>query len=322
MSALTRTVALWAALVAAGAAAAPLPALQGDGWKSWRVPAVPDAPAWCCYRWRGDAAEPARCDLAADHGFGGHGDRPSPTHMRVYAHLEDGRWREIRAFAADCPVDAPAPIADLGDVDAASSVAALARHLHPRGRLTDAALAAIAVHDGGAALDALRTAAGTDRPLATRQHAVFWLGQTRVHDGAQDLTRHLERDADPELRAHAAFSVSQSALADRSALLIRQAREDASADVRGQAWFWLAKTGAPDSEAALRRALADEPSAHVREQAVFALSQLPAPRAVRALIAVIESRDVAERERKRALFWLAHSDEADAHAFLDRVLTD
>jgi HEAT repeat protein len=102
--------------------------------------------------------------------------------------------------------------------------------------------------------------------------------------------------------------------------LIRLGNTDEDGEVRAQAWFWLAQTGAAESEKAIGAALRKDSDDRVREQAIFALSQLPDERATRALIATAEDRSLSREQRKRAVFWLAHSEKTGAQAYLEKVL--
>ena len=96
--------------------------------------------------------------------------------------------------------------------------------------------------------------------------------------------------------------------------LIRLGNTDKDGEVRSQAWFWLAQSDATEAEQAIATALRKDADDHVREQAVFALSQLPEGRATRALIATAEDRSLSREQRKRAVFWLSHSESASAQA--------
>jgi HEAT repeat protein len=245
--------------------------------------------------------------------------------VQIYARARDGVLREARALRPDCPVTGVAPLRDLGDLPARDSVALLSPLLYTDTQTESAvrshAMASVAVHAGEAARAALLKAAAPVQPAAVRRDAVFWMGQVRGADCADEIKRLMADDADAELRTHAAFALSQSSVADKAGALIRQGRTDTSARVRAQAWFWLAQTQSAQSEAAIGRAIAEDRAAAVREQAVFALSQLPGERATDALIGVAQDTARPAAVRKQALFWLARSESPRAAAYLDRVLT-
>lgn len=300
-------------------AATMLPGLPDEGWVVWQTDAVPGAPRWCC---RMDYHGPeTACRLDEETGFyGASQDSHTTQAIRTYVHMDDGRPRTIRTLAADCPVSNAGEIVDLGTVDAAASVFWLERQIGAAGPETGSAIAALAMHAGNTARDALIAVAGTGRPTEQRRNAVFWMGQVRAHDSAEMLTRLMFDDADPELRAHAAFSLSQSDVPERFASLQRLATTDSSGQVRARAWFWLAQTEAPGIETAIHERLTEEPDAETREQMVFALSQLPDRRALVALLNLIEDPALDRRVRKRAIFWLAQNESPEALTLLEKLL--
>lgn len=309
-------------VVAGSATATTLPDRLGDGWHGWRVAASDKAPSWCCYSYRGGAAQPTPCRLDDGHGpyIDGKSTAASPAQMQIFTLMRAGRIERVHAFAADCPVRATGPVTDHGTIDTASSVAHLRAALQPRGAASSPALAAIAVHDGDDARAELLRTARADTSFANRKDAVFWIGQVRANELGQQLQELMFDDPDAALREHAAFSWSQASVPDRASVLTRLARSDRDRTVRSRAWFWLAQTGAAETERAIAAALRDEPSKRVRHDAIFALSQLPGPRAVTALIAVIEDAALAQDDRRQAMFWIAQSDDDAAIDYLARVL--
>ncbi|HEY5810458.1 MAG TPA: HEAT repeat domain-containing protein [Povalibacter sp.] len=311
-----------------------LPAVAGDlklprdGWAGWEVPAVDEAPAWCCQDWHGSDATPRPCRL--DSGHDGYGSRDGATtdSIRVYARFDGGKIQRVRALSATCPVQTRTDIQELGTVsadDSARWLAELARtkdvDASTQAAVSRDALAALAIHRGDVAQDALAGIASNDPRRKNRKEAVFWLAHLRGLPGAKVATAIMFGDEDADVREHAAFAVSQSKSPDAAGDLIRLANTDADTGVRARAWFWLAKTESPATEGAIGSALRKESSDEVRQQAIFALSQLPEERATRALIAVAEDRSRPSEDRKQAVFWLAQSQANGAQAYLEKVLT-
>ncbi len=296
--------------------------LPENGWVKWRTDAVADAPSWCCFDWQGDQAMPRVCDLDSRHiNYGdGQDSDGSPENMQVYALLENGVLQKVRALTPACPVKSDQPVTDLGRVAADDSVQWLAAHISPRSNISTHVLAAIAVHSGDQARDILVNTAGDEDNLDNRKHAVFWMGQVRALETADELRRIMFNDRNAKLREHAAFSISQSVISDRAAALIRLGKTDQDAKVRSQAWFWLAQTKAPESEAAIFAALQTESSSQVKKQAIFALSQLPGERAVKALASILENQQSGHEARKQALFWLAQDESELAFEYIDELL--
>lgn len=304
--------------------------LPRDGWSSWEVAAVDDAPAWCCWG-SGRAARDGSwtsCKLDSDQGgFGSRDDETTDT-VKIYARTTGGKVDRLRTLSATCPVEAATPIRDLGTVtqdDSARWLIDLAKQADPgtvkRQRIGDDVLAALAVHRGNLARDALAGMARNDARRQTRKQAVFWLAQVRGSEGADITSSVMFNDKDPDVREHAAFALGQSKSPRVAADLIKLGNTDQAGDVRAQAWFWLAQNGAPEAESAILAALKKDSDDDVRERAVFALSQLPDERSTRALIAAAEDRSLSREQRKRAVFWLAQSESDSAQAYLERVLT-
>jgi hypothetical protein len=309
-------------MAAVGAHAATLQ-LPRDGWVSWEIETVADAPAWCCFAWNGKTPNPKTCQLdGRDHGYGSSSDQATVDAMRVYARFKSGKLERIRALATSCPVHTLTPVHAIEGVAAGESIEWLNRIVTPHTSLSDDALAALAVHRGAAAGQALQRIAKSDGSVENRKQAMFWATQVRGDEGLQMTLPFLSADPDAKVREHAAFAVAQTKKPAAIQALARQGREDTSTQVRGQAWFWLAQTGTADAEATIRSALSAEKSRHVRDQAVFALSQLPEPGNVAALVRVAEDRGMQRDARKQALFWLGQSESDEALRYLDRLLND
>jgi hypothetical protein len=327
VSRLTITAALLAAGLVAPATAEDL-ALPRDGWAGWSVPAVESTPDQCCWSgWDGSATRTA-CKLDEHRGNSGNRDRTATDVVRVYARLAGGKVEHLRVLSATCAVEATAPIHDLGAVPPDVSARWLARQISPgagagatRGHhFVDQALAALGMHQGEVAFDALVAVARSRGEREERKKAVFWLAHLRGTAGADVTTDLMFNDPDADLRRHATFALTQSKSPRIAQDLIRLGNTDQDGDVRAQAWFWLAQTRAADAEQAIGAALRTDSDERVREQAVFALSRLGDERATSALIAAAEDRSLPREQRKRALFWLAQSEAKEALAYLDKVL--
>jgi HEAT repeats len=295
-----------------------------DGWYSWQVPAVDNAPNWCCLHWSAGRSTAIACDLEGNHFNFADDSSQAGTYgeVQVYALIRDGKAVRVRALSPACPVESREPIRHIGRVEPAVSLAWLKPQVHAKVHKEDSnALAAIAVHRGREALAFLTDLALHEKDAELREEAVFWLGQVRITESRATIVDLMFGDKNPDLRAHAAFSLAQSSAPDRTELLIRLGREDRDADVRGQAWLWLAQTGAPESEAAIFAALRQDPSAGAREEAVFALSELPDERAVRSLVKIVHDAGWDRVIREQALFWLVQSDSDEAYEAIDTLLS-
>ena len=301
--------------------------LPRDGWVSWEVPATENAPAWCCWGpGQTGSAPPTTCRLDHRQGFGiGGGHREATTEtVKVYTHLTAGKIDRLQVLAASCPVQTNTPIQALDPVTAEDSARWLIDRVRQDGAARrssgEDALAALAMHRGDLARDALVKFARNDAHQENRKSAIFWLALLRGAEGAEITSSLMFNDQEAEVRKHAAFAMAQTRSPRAAADLVRQGNSDKVGDVRAQAWFWLAQTGAPGAEQAITAALRKDADDHVREQAIFALSQLPEDRATRALVAAAEDQTLSREQRKRAVFWLAQSESASAQAYLEKVL--
>jgi hypothetical protein len=331
---MNRQTTLWAGSLLLACAIAPPtraaePKLPRDGWVSWEVSAVEEAPAWCCFgNWQSRDTDRTACKLdGKSNGYGTRHDETTEL-VKVYARSTAGKLDRLQVLSANCPVETKTPVQTLADVTSDDSTRWLANQVKQGGvdassrePLGQAALAALAMHRGNPARDALAGFARNDSRLETRKWSVFWLSQVRGTEGADITSSVMFSDKDADVREHAAFALSQSDAPRVVPDLIKLGNTDKDGEVRSKAWFWLAQNGAPEAEAAIITALRKDSDDDVREQAVFALSQLPDERAARALIAAAEDTSLSREQRKRAVFWLSQSESDAALAYLDKVLT-
>ena len=304
------------------------PKLPRDGWVSWQVPTVDNAPAWCCFgSWNRRDASQTACKIDAGRDGYNIRDKDETTDtMTVYARTAGGKIDRLQVLSANCPVETRTPVRQLDDVTNDDSARWLIARVKQEGNdavtdrpLAEHALAALAMHRGELAGNALNGFARDPR-TETRKKTVFWLAILRGEEGAKTTSQVMFNDKDSDVREHAAFAMSQSKSPRAAPELIRLGNTDKAGDVRAKAWFSLALTRAPEAEAAIGAALRKDADDDVREQAIFALSQLPDERATKALIAVAEDQSLDREQRKKAVFWLSHSDSESAQAYLDKVL--
>src|SRR5262245_10754288 len=71
--------------------------LVKEGWASWQVEAVENAPAWCCWStWDGRDTSRKTCMLDEDHGGYGSRDDSRTDAVRVYARVHGGKIERLR----------------------------------------------------------------------------------------------------------------------------------------------------------------------------------------------------------------------------------
>lgn len=233
------------------------PKLPADGWASWEVAAIENAPAWCCFRSfnAGDRA-PVACPLDDGNQFStGNRDGETTDRIRVYAHVKGGQVERVRALAAHCPVEARTPVVNVADVTADDS----ARWLEELGRtqavskgrqgIEDDSLAALTLHDGRVAGDAMARLAREGTPRV-RAKAVFWLAHAGMPGAEQVLDDAARQDSDDHVREQAIFALSRLP-EDRAVPALIALAKDRSLkeEHRKRAVFWLAQSGSDAAQA-------------------------------------------------------------------------
>jgi HEAT repeat protein len=242
------------------------------------------------------------------------------TSLAVLVRIDQSRVNEIRFAGARCPLDAGGlSFTWLTGVDAQDSIAWLSSlATADNGRVTEQALAAMAMHATPRAAAALSGIASASNPAGLREKAAFWLGTARGHEGLLAL-QQLIRDADPAFRTKLSFDLYLNS--DPAAVedLIRMARSDADAQVREQAIFWVAQKAGAKAAATLQEVVADDPETAVKQKAVFALSLLPRDEAVSQLLRVAQTSQ-SRAVRTQALFWLGQTHDPRALAYFEKIL--
>jgi HEAT repeats len=182
----------------------------------------------------------------------------------------------------------------------------------------DASATAVRVyaHYRAGHVDAVRTYSA-DCPVRASTPIVA-LGRRDAESSLRAITPRSEpgkRD-----REHLLAAISMHPVPRAFSLLASWALRGGDPALRKESMFWLAQAAYPETEATLQQVLAQERDGDVREQAIFALSQLPAARASAALIDLVDDARGHRADRKRALFWLAQSDDDAAFVYLDERL--
>lgn len=231
---------------------------QADGWVGWSAPTKGDR-AMCC--WDSFEAREAgqggscRLDRRSGMNISSDPDVASLTgpEMRVLARLERGRPRDVRVYSAGCRVDAGGAVATWFDgVAPADSVALLASWAGQ----AEQAIAALALHDHPAAVEALLALARDHRSAETRGQALFWVSQQAGERAAAAIERAIEHDPDQEVKEKAVFALSQLPKDQAVPLLLRTMQTNRNPEVRKRAAFWLGQSHDPRALAYFEELLA------------------------------------------------------------------
>jgi tetratricopeptide (TPR) repeat protein len=95
-----------------------------------------------------------------------------------------------------------------------------------------------------------------NKPDATRQNALFWLGQSKVQNRIPLLEDIFKNSADtPQMRNHVLFVLSSTRDPGAAAILGNLASSDPDPDVRRQAVFWLGNMKIPQANQILENLL-------------------------------------------------------------------
>jgi HEAT repeat protein len=172
--------------------------------------------------------------------------------LLVLARIENGDIVRVRAFAADCDVDASgASVVWLTDVKPDESVSWLAtlanssRTVNRTDRIAQSAMSAIAFHEAQSADRVLVAMARDDQSRQIRGQALFWLAARASRESLSTITGAIENDPDTEVKKKAVFALSQMPKDEGVPRLIEVARTNKNVQVRRQAIFWLGQSNDP-----------------------------------------------------------------------------
>jgi hypothetical protein len=175
-----------------------------------------------------------------------------PSELLVLARIENGEIVRVRAFTADCDVDAGGAavvwFTDVRPDDSVSWLATLAnssRAANRADRVAQSAMSAIALHEAQSADRVLVAMARDDASRRVRGQALFWLATRASREALSAITGAIENDPDTEVKKKAVFALSQMPKDEGVPRLIDVARTNKNVEVRKQAMFWLGQSNDP-----------------------------------------------------------------------------
>jgi HEAT repeat protein len=215
------------------AAAAP----NGITWVGYKLPAVPGQHTMC----DGEHWRSTRLLLEG------------PREIEVLARVEQGAITRLHTVTPDCEIDATgATLVWLSGVTPADSVTfltGLVTNAVQKDRISDAALAALAMQAGNAAGDApgetLARFAKTHPVPRVRGQALFWLSQRAGAVALPAIANAVDTDPETDVKKRAVFALSQLPKDEGVPKLIEIARTHKNPEVRKQAFFWLGQSKDP-----------------------------------------------------------------------------
>lgn len=222
------------------AAQTPAEPFDHDGWYSWRVETVPNAPEWCCYTRKAGVSNKSLCQL--DQGNGSFGNTSETNggsdEVQIYALVEEGEIIRLKTLSTNCDVESEKPWSDLGLIDTSQSL----NWLTQSGSSASDLMPAIAMHNGQQSLAEMEQFAVSGTSLRQRRDAIFWLGQLRISEAGGILVTLINDDDNSQIREHAIFSYAQSPAPDRLDVLVEIVGDNNQRmSDRQSALFWLAQ---------------------------------------------------------------------------------
>ncbi len=294
-----------------------------DGWLAFSMPVIEGTRSPCCWQGNWTSERELGCSLQTEHqSYGTRHDSPLAQDVIAYARVSDGNVRAVRIVGRDCPVDGGgAQVTWIGATNDTASLGWLDRVARSSQHdASDSALYATALHASPEATKQLQDLAADDNSELSEE-AVFWLGEARGISGYRALDALLDELPRGDTRQQINFALAQNDSSEAFARLVDISRKDADPEQRGNALFWLAEEYPDQAADLLLDALAVEQDDEVLEQAVFAVSQLPGSQGTRILLDLAQDPEQPREIRRQAMFWLANSDDAEALAALEELLT-
>ncbi|HEX8154081.1 MAG TPA: HEAT repeat domain-containing protein [Thermoanaerobaculia bacterium] len=294
-------------------------------WVAYNVPAVNNDATICCMT---DSWRVGTCNLeGTSNNFnisdgGKEKDLTLDTQLSVFYRVSGRTIEKVRVFTTNCGIDAHgATITWLDGVDPKQSVSLLASLITDDGEtVSRRALDALAMHADPSATDALEAIVRSNAGHKPREHAAFWLGNSRGKRG-YEIVKRLANDPNEttSMREKAVFAMTQSEEPQRIDDLISIARHDPESKVRAHALFWLSQAAGKKAGAALRDAVDNDPDTDVKKKAVFGIAQLPDDQSIPLLADLMRTHKNKE-VRKQAAFWLGQKNDPRALAAIESVL--
>jgi HEAT repeat protein len=225
----------------------------GAAWVGYAVPVIPGEHDMCCLNSYGDYRHSPNCcggcrlegqNQRTFMGTTSECQRLEPSgEFFVFLRVEQGRVGKVRAFSANCELDAGGvTLYWLTDVRPAESVALLMSLAEEN---AGQAIATLAMHADPSATPALIQLARSGRNAGVRSDALFWLAQKAGDRVAGVITEAIERDPDTDVKKKAVFAVSQMPESEGVPVLIQVVKNNRNPAVRKEAMFWLGQSQDP-----------------------------------------------------------------------------
>lgn len=292
-------------------------------WLAFAIPAQQGTRSPCCWKGNWNSHREVGCSLQdRNQSYGTSSDSPLTDQLITFARISKGEVQDMRVVGAQCPVDGGGALVTwIGATDTEASLNWLQDvNRNSKSGARETALYAIALHQSPVATERLLELA-TEPGNGMSREAIFWLGDARGDEGFMALNTLLDELPRGDKRREINFALAQNGTPDAIERLIEISRTDADPEQRSNALFWLAEEYPEQASDLLLTALATEQDEDVLEQIVFAISQLPESMSTPLLLDLAQDAMQSRPVRRQALFWLANSDDEEALAALEDLLT-
>jgi HEAT repeat protein len=179
---------------------------------------------------------------------------------------------------------------------------------------------ALAARGDGEAAAKLKSEArqndGCDREeISVRSEALSALGQMDLASAMPLVKKVLQRrdECTVELRRRALYIVGRQGTAEAIPIMLDAAKNDTDGGIRAEAMSWLGKVGGDQAVPLLEDLLRTSTDERTQRSAVYALASIDTERARRAVRAIIERNDAAERSRYDAIMSLSRDRDGSYH---------
>lgn len=283
-----------------------------DYWFAYSVPVQANTKSSCCWTQsnNNDGSndyETQVCDLNKDISSFGTSDKSLITERsHIFIQVKNNNISKIIPLGDSCQIKADGmQISWLQDITEIKSIDFLKQiSLERPEKVANNALYTLSMHQDKKASKELYNIAKLEKQDLSN-HAIFWLGESR-NDGVHYLSRLYKSLPNGETKKRINFALSQSKNADGLKLLKEIAINDKNKDQNSDALFWLAEKDPKTTKQIIIKSLKNNSDTDI-ENSVFTLSRLANGNGDESLFELLTG-NYSNKVKKKALFWLAQSD--------------
>lgn len=293
-------------------------------WFTYQVAMEPNNGMPCCWV----KGKRSQCALEEpvtswSSSSGSQGESQSDSKMlSIYLEQQQAKVTQILLVGSECKIEKGAlTVTELLNVGAPQSIEFLqSLALQPTRDMRHMAMAAIALHQGSEAHNALQAFSQSDNK-ELRREAIFWFGQARNQAGYESLLSIVDdAKVGSELRQHSVFSMSLNSDERAVEKLAALATKNANATIQSEALFWLAQQHPGRAPQVIGDVLASNSSTQIKTKAVFALSELDTDWSWNQLINLAQTNAQAKVQAE-AIFWLSQHEQRNPVSVLSEIAT-